>query len=77
MPTLKLKQLYSKAKPNEVTDVFPLSHGRCHLFFSGRYALAAGIKALGLKPDDNVLIPSYQCWVRYAQSTSEIKFIRK
>ncbi|MGA2465571.1 MAG: DegT/DnrJ/EryC1/StrS family aminotransferase [Thermodesulfobacteriota bacterium] len=42
-------------------DIFPLNQERCFYYFSARYALAAGIKALGIKPGDAVLLPSYNC----------------
>jgi len=44
-------------------DIFPLNQERCFYYFSARYALAAGIKALGIKPGDAVLLPSYNCGV--------------
>lgn len=57
-PTFHLKDLCAK-KQNVST--FPLDHQRCYFFFSARYALAAGIKALGMRPNDTVLLPSYNC----------------
>lgn len=41
--------------------IFPLDQERCFYYFSGRYALAAGIKALGLGRGDAVLLPSLNC----------------
>ena len=42
-------------------DIFPLNQERRFYYFSARYALAAGIRALGIKPGDTVLLPSYNC----------------
>lgn len=42
-------------------SIFPLNEKKCFFYFSARYALAAGIKALGLRPGDAVLMPSLNC----------------
>lgn len=42
-------------------NIFPLNQEGCFYYFSARYALAAGIKALGIKPGDAILLPSYNC----------------
>lgn len=42
---------------------YPLGEKNCSLFFSGRYALAAGITALGFSRGDRILVPSYNCGV--------------
>jgi len=60
-PSFKLQQLLIKTNLNPQMDIFPLSHSKHYLFFSGRYALAAGIRALGLTGDEIVLMPSYTC----------------
>jgi perosamine synthetase len=60
-PSFNLKAIYSKK--DALKSFFPLNHERSYYFFSARYALAAGIKALGLSPGDNVLIPAYNCGV--------------
>ena len=59
-PTFHLRQIIYK-KENK-SDVFPFNHGTCYFFHSARYALAAGIRALGLRNGDAVLLPSYNCW---------------
>lgn len=58
-PTFYLKQVLPKGR--EKLSVFPLDQKRCYYFFSSRYALAAGIKALGIAPNDTILVPSYNC----------------
>jgi len=58
-PTFYLKQVLPKGR--EKLSVFPLSQNRWYYFFSSRYALAAAIEALGLKPEDKLLVPSYNC----------------
>ena len=58
-PTFYLKQVLPKGR--EKLSVFPLSQNRWYYFFSSRYALAAGIKALGIGPNDTILLPSYNC----------------
>ena len=59
-PTLYLSQFLSNH--NRSINIFPLTQQRCYYFFSARYALSAGIKAVGIEPDDAVLLPSYNCW---------------
>jgi dTDP-4-amino-4,6-dideoxygalactose transaminase len=58
-PTFYLKQVLPKGR--EKLSVFPLSQNRWYYFFSSRYALAAGIKALGIDPNGTILLPSYNC----------------
>jgi len=58
-PTFYLKQVLPKERVK--LSVFPLSQGRYNYFFSSRYALAAGIKALGVGSNDTILVPSYNC----------------
>jgi perosamine synthetase len=38
---------------------FPLSEPTCRLFALGRHALWHGVRALGLQPGDEVLVPAY------------------
>jgi dTDP-4-amino-4,6-dideoxygalactose transaminase len=57
-PTFHFSQVF--AKREKEGKIFPLNERGC-FFFSARYALAAGIKALGIKPGDAVLLPSYNC----------------
>jgi perosamine synthetase len=59
-PTFQYKNLFGK--PNQYRGTFPLNQKRYYYFFSARYALKAGIQALGMKPGDAVLLPSYNCW---------------
>jgi len=44
-------------------NVFPLNQERCFYYFGARYALAGGLRALGLGPADVVLLPAYNCGV--------------
>lgn len=48
-------------RKGNTTTIFPLDQERCFYYFSGRYALAAGIKALSLGRGDAVLLPSLNC----------------
>jgi perosamine synthetase len=47
-------------KKNHI-NIFPMNQKDCFYFFSARYALTAGIKALGIKSGDAILLPSYNC----------------
>ena len=38
---------------------YPLADPRCHLYSLGRHALWHGVKAVGLAPGDEVLVPAY------------------
>jgi hypothetical protein len=38
---------------------FPLEEPRCRIFSLARQGLFRGIKALGLKPGDEILVPAY------------------
>jgi dTDP-4-amino-4,6-dideoxygalactose transaminase len=40
---------------------FPLDDPRCSLFARARHALWFGVRALGLRPGDEVLAPAYHC----------------
>jgi dTDP-4-amino-4,6-dideoxygalactose transaminase len=60
-PSFSLKGIFSKK--DHLKRFFPLNHERSYYFFSARYALAAGIKALGISSGDKVLLPSYNCGV--------------
>ncbi len=61
-PDIFLHQLLSGSKENRRMP-FPLDQKNSHLFFSGRYAFAGAIKALGLGAGDKILFPSYNCGV--------------
>ena len=58
-PAFQFKDLCTKGASR--SRPYPLSDQRSYYFFSARYALADGIKALGIRPDDTVLLPSYNC----------------
>jgi len=60
-PSIRIKNLFSENKSN--VSVFPLNQEKYYFFFSARYALRAGIKALGIGPRDAMLLPSYNCGV--------------
>ena len=60
-PSLGFKAIL--AKNNKHPSVFPLNEAKCYFFFSARYALTAAIEALCLKPEDQLLVPSYNCGV--------------
>lgn len=60
-PSFSLKDIFSQK--DDLTSFFPLNHERSYYFFSARYALAAGIKALGISSGDKVLLPAYNCGV--------------
>ena len=51
-----------KGKEDRENIVFPFDQKKYYYFFSARYALAAGIEALGLTNNDTVLLPAYNCW---------------
>lgn len=46
---------------NKSINVFPLNSSNCFLFYGARYAIWAGINALGIKPESNIIMPSYNC----------------
>lgn len=48
---------YARRPPK--TLPFPLEEPNCRIFSLGRHGLFAGIKALGLQPGDEVLVPAY------------------
>jgi len=58
-PSFHFWQLFGQERNEK--KIFPLNQERCFYYFSARYALAAGIKALGIKPGDSILLPSYNC----------------
>ncbi len=60
-PSVKIKTLFGKGGGRP--PFYPLNHEKCRLFFSARYALAAGIKAMKIKEGDEILIPAYNCGV--------------
>jgi len=60
-PTFYLSRILTKNE--EQFSVFPLSHEKGYYFFTARYALASGLRALGIGPNDTVLLPSYTCGV--------------
>ena len=60
-PSIRIKNLFNKNKSNG--SIFPLNQEKYYFFFSARYALRAGIKALGIGPKDAMLLPSYNCGV--------------
>ena len=59
-PSFHLHQIINKKESKR--DVFPFNQRACYYFHSARYALAAGIRALGMGDGDAVLLPSYNCW---------------
>ena len=61
-PNLFLHQLLPDGKGSRRRP-FPLDQKNSHLFFSGRYAFAGSLKALGLGAGDKILFPSYNCGV--------------
>ena len=61
-PTFHFNYFLPKKAKNE-RAIFPLNQDRCYFFFSARYALAAGLRALDIGPNDTVLLPSYNCGV--------------
>ena len=60
-PSFYLASFLSSSSQHPV--FFPLNQDRCYSFYSCRYALAAGIIALGIAPEDIVLLPAYNCSV--------------
>ena len=42
---------------------FPLNNAGEMYYFSARYALSAGIQALGIKKGETVLLPAYNCGI--------------
>jgi len=61
IPSIRFKDLYNGK--NKMESTFPFNHKRCQYYFSARYALAGGLKAIGINPGEKVLIPSYNCGV--------------
>jgi dTDP-4-amino-4,6-dideoxygalactose transaminase len=61
VPSIKLKEIVNDR--NKTVSIFPFNGGKCQYFFSARYALAGGLKALDIKSGDKVLIPAYNCGV--------------
>jgi len=60
-PSLGFKAILTKS--DKCQSIFPLNQKKCYFFFSARYALAAAVEALNLKPEDQLLVPSYNCGV--------------
>lgn len=61
-PTAHILDYIRKSKhPKQMP--FPFFHARSFFYFSSRYALADGIKVLGLRPGDTVLLPAYNCGI--------------
>jgi dTDP-4-amino-4,6-dideoxygalactose transaminase len=58
-PTFHVRQLFGQKWNGE--NIFPLNQEKCFYYFSARYALEGGLRALGLGPGDVVLLPSYNC----------------
>lgn len=50
-------------RPDRQATRFPFDSPCSQYFFSARYALAAGIRALGLRAGDEALLPAYTCGV--------------
>jgi perosamine synthetase len=61
-PSCNFRSILSKGRNGSI-DVFPFDQKRCIYFYTARYALAAGVQALNLNQDENILIPAYNCWV--------------
>jgi dTDP-4-amino-4,6-dideoxygalactose transaminase len=77
-PSHTIRNLFS-INVLEINNVVPFNTGRTLFFYTGRYALASGVKALRLRSDDNVLLPSYNCWVEIdpvRQQGVKIKYYR-
>jgi perosamine synthetase len=60
-PSFSIKDIFYRK--DKLKSIFPLNHERMYYFFNARYALAAGIKALCIRPAATVLLPSYNCGV--------------
>jgi len=58
-PCFSLKQVIRKGKTD--IDVYPLNSKNSHLLFGARYAIWSGLKVLGITPEQNILMPSYNC----------------
>lgn len=58
-PCFGLKEILGNGKTG--IDIYPLNDPFTYLFFSARYAILAGLKALGVSSDQNILLPSYNC----------------
>ena len=59
-PTFPFRILL-KGRDHRTPTVYPFDQERCYYFFSARYAIMAGMRALGIGPNDGVLLPSYNC----------------
>ena len=55
-PSFSLKEIFKNGPTN--IDVYPLNSKNSYLFFGARYAIWAGIKQLGITPEQNILMPS-------------------
>ena len=58
-PTFRLRSIIKK--PRTELEIFPFNQGGIEYYFSGRYALYAGIQALNISQGKTVLLPSYNC----------------
>jgi dTDP-4-amino-4,6-dideoxygalactose transaminase len=58
-PAFSFKDIFRKGSNN--IDVYPMNSKNIYLFFGARYAIWAGIKTLKISPDQNILMPSYNC----------------
>jgi dTDP-4-amino-4,6-dideoxygalactose transaminase len=63
-PRLKLwpslpPTVYARRRSTDLP--FPLAAEGCSLFARGRHALWEGVRALGLGPGDEILVPAYNC----------------
>jgi dTDP-4-amino-4,6-dideoxygalactose transaminase len=58
-PCFSFNQIIKNGKSN--IDVFPLNSKNSHYLFGARYAIWMGIKILGITPEQNILMPAYNC----------------
>jgi perosamine synthetase len=52
-------RIYARRRPSLLP--FPLDAPNCLLFERGRHALWFGVRAAGLEPGDEILVPAYHC----------------
>ncbi len=60
-PTFSFSKLIKRKKAQVFSDYFGYENTR--FFYRGAYAIFYGVKALGLKPKDTVLVPAYHCGI--------------
>lgn len=73
-----MQPLFS-VKREKDNNPYPINSERLVYFFTGRYALSAGLHVLGLNPGDKILLPAYNCWVEIESALSvgmEIQFYK-